>query len=272
MKGKILLAILLCMAMCITMFPTWAFADEELPDTEQYEQMEEVIEGEEVTETVPEEQEEKPAEELVEEAEKDIFEEQPAIDSVEDNTTEDGPATQDEENTEETAQCVDNNSYQAKVEKDLSVSEETISPEKKMAEVGGDEEEESADLLSTIANGECGAEGDNLTWTLDDAGTLTISGTGAMTDYAYTIRTAPWLDNYRSFISEVIIEPGLTHIGYYAFYNCTNLINITIPEGVTGIGEDRKSTCKPPSSVTPGPSAMSVPRPAMFVAIVTLSL
>ena len=34
---------------------------------------------------------------------------------------------------------------------------------------------------STVASGTCG---DNLTWTLDDEGTLTISGTGRMTNYA----------------------------------------------------------------------------------------
>ena len=32
-----------------------------------------------------------------------------------------------------------------------------------------------------VASGECG---DDLTWTLDDQGTLTISGTGSMRDYS----------------------------------------------------------------------------------------
>ena len=36
---------------------------------------------------------------------------------------------------------------------------------------------------ATVASGECGAEGDNVTWVLDDTGTLTISGQGAMADY-----------------------------------------------------------------------------------------
>ena len=38
---------------------------------------------------------------------------------------------------------------------------------------------------ATVASGECGAEGDNVTWVLDDAGTLTISGTGEMADFGY---------------------------------------------------------------------------------------
>ena len=35
-----------------------------------------------------------------------------------------------------------------------------------------------------------GTCGDNLTWTLNDAGTLTISGTGAMSVYEW--ETGPW--------------------------------------------------------------------------------
>ena len=31
-----------------------------------------------------------------------------------------------------------------------------------------------------VADGACGARGDNVTWKLDDTGTLTVSGTGAM--------------------------------------------------------------------------------------------
>ena len=38
----------------------------------------------------------------------------------------------------------------------------------------------------TVASGTCGAEGDNLAWTLDSEGVLTISGTGAMADYSYS--------------------------------------------------------------------------------------
>ena len=51
----------------------------------------------------------------------------------------------------------------------------------------------------TVANGTCG---DNLNWTLDDEGTLTISGTGAMTDW-YNLLDAPWYKN-ASIIKSVI--------------------------------------------------------------------
>ena len=38
-----------------------------------------------------------------------------------------------------------------------------------------------------------GTCGDNLTWTLDDSGTLTISGTGEMYEYGY-YNVPPWDD------------------------------------------------------------------------------
>lgn len=40
-----------------------------------------------------------------------------------------------------------------------------------------------------MTRGTCGK---NLTWTLDDNGTLTISGTGDMKDYGWIFGKAPW--------------------------------------------------------------------------------
>ncbi len=44
---------------------------------------------------------------------------------------------------------------------------------------------------NVIASGECGANGDNLTWVLTDDGTLTISGSGKMKSYSDS-SVAPW--------------------------------------------------------------------------------
>lgn len=38
---------------------------------------------------------------------------------------------------------------------------------------------------SASTSGNCGANGDNVTWELSDDGTLTISGSGKMKDYSY---------------------------------------------------------------------------------------
>ncbi|MBR7188641.1 MAG: hypothetical protein IKD53_08810, partial [Clostridia bacterium] len=63
------------------------------------------------------------------------------------------------------------------------------------------------------SSGTCGA---NLTWVLDDEGTLTISGTGAMTNYS---SWSPWGTG----VQACVIEEGVTSIGNYAFRNCSNL-------------------------------------------------
>ena len=61
---------------------------------------------------------------------------------------------------------------------------------------------------------ESGACGENLTWTLDAAGTLTVSGTGAMKDCYYKL--TPWYQS-RSSIKAVVIESGVTSISRISF-------------------------------------------------------
>ena len=82
---------------------------------------------------------------------------------------------------------------------------------------------------------------DNLTWTLRDF-VLTISGTGHMEDFDLRERgsndesSAPWLAGGRcELIQSIVIQDGVTSIGDFAFFGCTNLTDVTIPESVTEI-------------------------------------
>ena len=104
-----------------------------------------------------------------------------------------------------------------------------------------------------VASGTCG---DNLTWKLDDEGTLTISGKGTMTEWVDS-DSAPW-KTYSNTINKVVIQPGVTSIGKEAFSWCKNLRSITIPEGVTSIKNGAFYGCGALTSVTIPESVTSI--------------
>ena len=103
-----------------------------------------------------------------------------------------------------------------------------------------------------------GACGDNLTWTLDGDGTLTISGTGKMwdSDY-YNDYDVPWADFLAS-IEKVVISKGVTSIGNEAFKWCERLTNVTIPDSITSIGNSAFYDCSSLTSVTIPDSVTSI--------------
>lgn len=79
---------------------------------------------------------------------------------------------------------------------------------------------------------ETGKCGENLTWTLDYDGNLTISGKGDMYDYnSITGYSTPF-----SAAQNVVIEDGVTSIGDGAFMFCENLTEIVLPNSIKSIG------------------------------------
>jgi hypothetical protein len=110
-------------------------------------------------------------------------------------------------------------------------------------------------ILPSMALAESGTCGDNVTWTLGDDGTLTISGTGDMEDYTDSI--TPWYGNSSS-IKSVVVENGVTNIGNCAFNGCESLTSVTIPDSVTSIGEGAFENCTSLTSVTIPDSVTSI--------------
>lgn len=87
---------------------------------------------------------------------------------------------------------------------------------------------------------ESGSCGENLTWSLED-GTLTITGSGAMTDFPESAM-APWYP-LRHQILRVNLPDGLTAIGSLAFYECAELTTVVIPGSVRRIGSYAFANC-----------------------------
>ena len=94
--------------------------------------------------------------------------------------------------------------------------------------------------LCMATSGSCGA---NLEWSYDGAGTLTITGTGAMTNWPNKTNV-PWYNaSFRDEITKVILPEGLTSIGRNAFSNCSTLVDVTIPSTVATIKERAFANC-----------------------------
>ena len=80
-----------------------------------------------------------------------------------------------------------------------------------------------------------GTCGENLTYQLDEDGTLIIDATGYMNNYRGD--NIAWWQIIRAFIKKIIIKNGVTSIGDYAFAYCANLTSVEIPHSVAFIGE-----------------------------------
>lgn len=105
-------------------------------------------------------------------------------------------------------------------------------------------------------NSMSGSCGDNVSWVLtqnntstsDPNYTLTISGTGAMADYA-SYNEQPWYWAMER-ITKIEIGDGVTAIGAYDFYGCHRLADVKIPDSVTRIGMSAFEDCYDLPSVT----------------------
>ena len=109
-------------------------------------------------------------------------------------------------------------------------------------------------LTASAANGEdeltSGSCGENVTYSFNSStGTLTVSGTGEMTDFNADNRS-PFQNNIQ--ITTLIVQNGVTSIGDMAFWSCRNLSSITMAASVKTIGDGAFYGCNALVSYTPG--------------------
>ncbi len=109
-------------------------------------------------------------------------------------------------------------------------------------------------LRTASAETYSGSCGDNLTWTFDsETGVLTIEGSGEMVDYWYSENgnTLPWASYTVGHpIKSVVIGEGVTGISKKAFYNCSALTLVALPDSLTDIGAGAFSGCGSLTEIT----------------------
>jgi hypothetical protein len=117
-----------------------------------------------------------------------------------------------------------------------------------------------AALFSVQAFAAFGKCGDNVSWSLDSSGVMTISGTGAMYDYTKKQSFIPDDEEMkvRAMVKKVIIGKGVTAIGAYAFYNFPNLTEIILPNTMQTIGGSAFLDCSSLDSIYLPASVQSV--------------
>lgn len=82
------------------------------------------------------------------------------------------------------------------------------------------------------SSGKCG---ENVTWSFNSStGTLTISGTGEIRDYHMDTDDYSPFENHNE-IKKVVINNGITGIGFAAFDRCENLLSISLPNSIISL-------------------------------------
>ena len=100
------------------------------------------------------------------------------------------------------------------------------------------------------ATGRCG---DSITWTLDDSGNLTLSGSGEMWNNGYD--DSPFKD-YE--IRKATVKYGITSIGESTFLGCRGMTELTLPNSVTSIGDFAFEGCSGLTELTLPNSVRSI--------------
>lgn len=161
--------------------------------------------------------------------------------------------TTEDQNTSEEEIVADLSGDQG--EQELPVEEDQEAPafsDDENTETAQEPDENVNDINSTETekSGFCGTEDSNVNWSLDEEGTLHITGEGTMASWE-SEADVPWAQ-YRSQIKEIQIEDRVTSVGAYAFCNCSDVTETVLPDSIKNIGEFAFFSCGGLSTVTIG--------------------
>lgn len=113
----------------------------------------------------------------------------------------------------------------------------------------------SAAAAENAVSGNC-YNSSTLVWTLDDEGTLTISGNGVLTGPAYP-EDFPWYD-YVDSIKTVVVSPGVTEIGKYGLRYLSSVTEVGLPDTVTALGASAFGECSQLTTINLPPDLTSI--------------
>lgn len=229
MKLKHLTAVLLCVALTVSMIPSFVLADETEGETGK-------TEATETTETTPKETS-KPTEKEKKKSSEATTSETEASETESSKESESGSET-----TETAAPS------ESVPSEEPTEPSESSQPTKKTVPA---ETHKSSKKGTVILSGACDQE---TTWTLEDNGTLTFSGFGRIynKDNSYG-----WQD-YKSSIKKVVVNSPVYFIGAEAFSGCTNLTEVSIADSVSTIGYSAFEGCTGLKSITLPESVNSI--------------
>ncbi len=92
---------------------------------------------------------------------------------------------------------------------------------------------------------------DTISCTVDNYGTLTVSGVGEMPDYIDGSKNPPWQKNLYWGVNRIVIGEGITRVGNYSFCTIGNYIEeINLPSTLETIGNYAFSYCNLVEEVT----------------------
>ena len=100
-------------------------------------------------------------------------------------------------------------------------------------------------LAENVAEGKCG---ENATWTLDAAGTLTINGEGVVNVMDVSSRYR-WTE-YKDSIKKAVVENGITGLSEWTFDNCNVLTEVSLPDTLKSMDADTFNNCEALTNIT----------------------
>ena len=122
-------------------------------------------------------------------------------------------------------------------------------------EMSGTDTALTVQVAPAKASGYCGKQFNDMVsdarWELSEDGILTVFGSGAIYDYGDSGGwESPWIKlGYSDDIQKVVIEEGVTGVGDYAFFCCSNITSVSLPQSLQAIGSGAFQYCSKLTSI-----------------------